>query len=1205
MNTVEDEYLRAIQKIPGGTPGEKFKWLGRLNLDQQKACGDLDQLPRELASLVRVDRAVRRKIREDITWALKSDDQDLVNRAFQATWFFDGSHKDEIDAAYFREHLFPYVSLQTRIRIVKTLALMLTGKDPTFAYEMFTAVKAIYGLKQSLPLIVACDEDFVYQTIVENRIELSCKYAKTIFHLNPDLLVRYLRLSKPYKDNEDAKSRFKINIKKYEAFLPLLIKKRLEAFAELYEMHKENRPHVLLSNKNTEVFLKNGMKYLMREPLLYIDILSLKKISPTVIDNMFPNMLPTDVTKYKVKDLLPYLLHYPEDKKLDLLCRTYKDKYGIEFFNEDQNVTLDIMPLLSVEERIKQVKRKTSQDKIMEITKNPMDYKTAWHCYLPTEKSIPIIKNGIHTATDQHDRVGFLWQMLYTCKINKDDDALCNVLEYFQERHKNEQYYVFEQIMKVLLDIYDAVHLGEKIWFNLNNIIKLSYVKHSNVPEKMLEAMAHYRLLHGMSIEEPVEILLELKNQKLGVYFYEFNSFNKYPMYERCWIENCVNVFHKKYKLSNWQENKKKFVYQLIKFMYNFNDRNEKSSTVKHITIKDYPWLMDTVKQIMWDLTDKFYYYDYLKDILYKHEREFHDSLFPSSAENSIDFTSGAAFNMLKRDPQCILNNWEKYLTTCKQFYHCKNVQRFLRVMRWYEDIPIKFVQICLGDIRNDKMNMSDKASSLAILAILLHGETLTRVMDSFIPHEKTLTEQKSEYEFIHKLPFSMRLSNPPVPLDLVARMCQGDYLSIALMSMTNLCRRIVLPKVMLFAQKLAGQNVSVRKHGIRMICMVASIHELADFMLPAWENENHHSIRGVLLLKANEIFREEPCAATWSMISTFITTMTLKDDMWLSDLTGNLKIPYDYVGKYVQLIFEMLDSLETKGLSSLVINTHIVNVLNYIILSQCDDKLPEELNEKILRKYLFHTNDKILSKAVEFMVELYLKSEEKYVSRIIVFTDVFTEKVKSGWDQPHPQNHHFYPVNSVVHRLVRDFVKSNSNSYKKIRPQIISNMLAIFSSVLTPHMDANSYLLLVYRKELENNYTPMKYGLQLGQKMPELVELFSPLSISFIADVLNFCLTSCFKFHGFEKEHATLDVIKGLIEADNVESYFIAANIFTHMNTCSIPEYDQLFQKLRKVDHPGVKTILCDAINKKTCDFVSNSLKKRETEDYPDYSSD
>ncbi|XP_050462107.1 uncharacterized protein LOC126857060 isoform X2 [Cataglyphis hispanica] len=127
-------YLRAIQAVPGNTASQKLCWIEKLT--SYRASGDPEQLPQELLPILRTEIAVNEKKYEDITTALKSEDWTIVNRAFKAAWFFDGSHKNIVNAEYFCEHVFPYVSMNTRGRIVITLANRLT--DPELAQQLFT-----------------------------------------------------------------------------------------------------------------------------------------------------------------------------------------------------------------------------------------------------------------------------------------------------------------------------------------------------------------------------------------------------------------------------------------------------------------------------------------------------------------------------------------------------------------------------------------------------------------------------------------------------------------------------------------------------------------------------------------------------------------------------------------------------------------------------------------------------------------------------------------------------------------------------------------------------------------------------------------------------------------------------------------------------------------------------------------------------------
>lgn len=1193
-------YLEAIQKIPGGTAKEKFQWLGNVMLDRkQRNYFELEEFPPELKPLLRVNRAVKKRIYEDVTWALKSEDRDLVNRALRATWYFDGSHKDVVDAAHFREHIFQHVCLNTRTRIVKRLAVTLAGRDSAFAREMFVLVDFMFGLCQAMPLIVACDEDFIYRTIVERRIKLPYKYAKLIFRRNPDVIVRYLKLSKPCGDDESSMSGLRIDIRNYESLLPKLVKKRLEDFVELYEMHEKDPPKVRLSNTCAEAFLNNGMKYLKRKPLLYIDIVPLHKFNASHIEDILPNLLPDDVFSYNIYEMLSYLKHYPEDKKIELLRKTYKDKYGAELFEAISEIPPELMRLLPVEERVRyariQIEREKSQNA---RPPNKMEYENFWNCYLTTEESIPAIKKEIDKTSSQEERVGLIWRLIYTCKVNKDDDALYDVMMYFRDRHKNELLWVFDHFMNQIERLYNISHLNEKLSSVLYDIIRLSYVKHTYVSDDIIIAMIHNRLLHDKSITESIEMLLQIRNKK--PYFVSSLSFEMdNPRYEKRFLENCVDMLVKFYLSvfgpGDWTYGIKNFLLELVLAMYKFNDRLSKHVSwrdygdVTQMTVRDYPKLKRALILIIENAEREHFYYDVycdnVKNVLRKYEYILYFRLFKTTVEDMV--RSGEAMTTLRENSYSILINWENYLEVCKKNYRRKHVQRFVRATRWYADLPIRFMNKCMRDLKNDPQPNN---SCLAILAMLIHGGMLMQLIDPLIPRETTVDtneqDAKEKYKFVKGLPSVMILSNPPVSLYLVGRLCEGDYLSIGLMALTNVSSRSSLMQVLAFAWDLMSKRISVRKHGIRLMYLVAPMYELTNFLLSMWQSEDHHSIRGVLLKKAKTLFQKEPCAITWSVLSIYITTLILKDEQWLSELTSNLKIPDEHVGKYIQLVFDAMDALVAKGMDVTKTNTHIVNLLNYISPSICDF-LPDDLNKKLIQKYLFHTDDEISRAAIHFTAHSYLvANKKKYAKRFSTFNTIFTSEVSKGWDQPHPKKRHFYPVNHTVYQFVDDLVNRRTTEPDLSFRTVVTDMKKMFLSCLTPYMDAKSYLLLIYAKELDNEDSFDKYGLLIGQQLPSLVEVFSSRFIGFMAETFEYFLQCC-NFGDLKFDDVKESVLEGLIDADNLESYFMVATILTRMTTNRTTKINGIIDRLQQIDDPSVTSLLCDFINKTSYDSV------------------
>lgn len=1167
---LETSYLRAIQKVPGDTAGEKWKWIGRFASGQSS--GDLEQLPAELLPILRVQTAVREKRHEDITTALKCEDSMIVNRALKAFWFFDGSHKQIIDVAYFCERLFPHVSVNVRTRIVFTLANQLfKTKDSIFAQQMFTAVSFIYDIETAYPLLVACDETFAYKTIVEKQLVLPIEIANKIFRKNPDLLVRFLKLLKPRKSNATERTPFAIGIDKYKSFLPQLIKRRLDAFVELCEIHETDPPNIILSNTRAEIFLKKAQQHLIKKPLLYIRILPLKKINENLLESIFPNLLPAEMSSFNTDTVLDYLKHYPRNKKYNLLCKSYENKYCAALLDEARNVTSDLLQLLSTEERIKQARIKIEKE-ILENSHHEytMNYKTAWICYLSVNEAIPILKEKINKTPSESDRVALILQMIYVCKINEDDDELSNTLTYCLNRHKNENSWLLERMFSELLQIYDVPHLSEKQISLILSIVRLFYVKYTFVSEEILAAIVHFKLIHDMPIEELINMYLEDDR-----WYKNLNILTEYPQYERQCLITFADVIRK--KSFKDLDNKKNIFCRFIAAIYNFNDRCKKSRIkIEEMTIRDYPWLMDTIREVIRSKDECWT----VKDILEKNESELYRSWFP---ENIANVSSGEALALLNRDVQSILNNWEKYLTACMDKYHLKCVQRFVKATRWHKDLPIAFADRCLNYIY-DK-NMDKISSSIVILAILLHGDVVTKLIDPLIPTETTVDTShpnaKDNYSIVQNLPLSMRLANPPVPLDLIVRLCKGDYLSIALMILTNVGKRTSLPKVISIAQKLMSMRVSTRKHGIRLMRLVASTRQLTDFLQKTWTTENHHSVRQVLFEAFQNIFLVKPNPETWSLYRQAMSTLTLDDENLFSDMYLFSEIPNEYVARYLELWLKTIDDFEGMGLDVQKIHKYIANYL-FTLTTSVFNLLSEEFVENILRRFLFHIDEHVSEATKCFTISYILLEDKKCATRIKIFANVFHNTLTTRWNVPHPKNLRFYPVNEAVFLFMSDFVINyveKSCFDKSIDPEIIDNMQAIFLSALSPRQDARSYLLLVYAKKLQESIsTKTSLGLRLGQQLQELINIFSSLLIPFMAEVLIYFLDRVSRLRS-DLIEIKFNVIEGLVEAGNTNSCFIAVILLpSTIQTKHVARYDRLIEKFREMEEPVV-TLLYDCL--------------------------
>ncbi|XP_076291100.1 uncharacterized protein LOC143214234 [Lasioglossum baleicum] len=1178
---IQTPYLDAIQLIPGETIGEKYKWIAKLIKDRISECNSLEEIvedqkvPRLLAPLIQVHAAQLLNKRDPknqdnykaIAEALKSDNVEVVTKALQVKSFFDGSNKMFTNVDYFLNELFPLVSLNTRTRIIKNLSIRL--KETALAEEFFTAIAATYGLDQALPLLPACSEGFMFDTVVNKRIVLSRKLVKTIFRKYPDFVVRYLRLSKPSNDRSD-RNLHKVDINCMGDFLAALIKKRLSSFVELFEMHEDVPLTLKLSRKRAVCFLKNGKDHLLKKPKLFINLVPLQMISVSRMEVMFPKLFPEKLANFGTDTMLDYLAHYPEEKKADLLIKSYRDVYGKNILDESSSVTASLMWLLPVEERIRQARIKIERESDT-MKYGIEDYRHIWRCYLPTKETIPKIKEEIAKSPELETRAALVSQMICNCRVNCDDQALLEVLTYVRDRHKNESSLFLLKVLEDLMELYNLPRLNKDVWAVLMDIILRAHVKNeltasSYTSIKIVEAAIHFRIINEQPIDKEIDILVDLKCQKSE----NWNILKKYPEHERRCLEACIAIVSQRFSSdpNACEEDRDGILHDLTRSIYAFNATHSKNTRVEPMSIKNYPWLLKEIERIIQTNAEANYYIiESLKSILRKNERDLAERLFGKEALEDREL-----FSLLKRNPKVVLSMWKECLNAFQNNFGKRSARTFMRTARWYNEIPVKFLQQSLADLRSKKDGVC-----LQTIALLVHGETLVKILEPLMPTDQMLDihheQAKDNYRLTLHTISCTKSSNPPIPFSLLCRYCEGDYLPLALIAMVNLCRRSLLSYVLSFARTLATQRVSVRKHGVRMMHLVASRDQLHRFLLSEWKTEEHYSIRDVLFSTARKLFSEEPGPTTWSLISQMISALNENNASAISDAIRMIPSVSDmYVADFVKLVLGAVDKLpESEGW----VRTSLISAISPSVCNL----LPEELNEQILRRFLLVQSMTCASVASSFAQNSYLMAAgDKFEARMNTFTEVFVEAVRTRWNMPHPKKPHFRTANYGL-RLFTDLLVFNLTGSGQLR--VLDGILNAFLKALTPQMDPTTYLLLVFRREQVAANTPKDFGLNLGRKLQELMRIFSPLFIGFMTNILNNLLSKR-EFAQHDRDYSRLSVIEGLVEIGTVEATLIAVGLMTPVvEKQYVHRYDDLMSKFLEHNHPAVKSIACDNVNK------------------------
>ncbi|XP_015514248.2 uncharacterized protein LOC107220250 [Neodiprion lecontei] len=1190
-------YLKAIQAIAGCTSGEKQR---TINTTARKMAGYEDcesssedpgvsdpDFPKPLKPLVEVEVAKLLRSYEGIINALKSDDIVVVARVIRATWFFEGSNSKVINAAYFTTKVFPHISLYARLKTIKNLGIHL--KNTAVAAEFFSAVAEQYGISQAVPLLGACKEKFAWKMITEKNIVLPYKAVERFYRKHPDLVIKYLKLS--YPTDKTTRVFHKINIQDYKNFLPEIANKHLDDFIEIYNTH-ELLLNVKLGKKASRKFIRKRLKLLVEQPNRYLRLLPLKIVSQKLSDddfaNMFKNTFPPEIEDFRYSDVSSVLEYYePEENKATLILNTFKTVYGKDLLTCKSLITCDLLKILPAVDRVRLARMKLEDDTEWYLDNT----EKSWRCYLPTLEALGMIKSELAKTSDPGKRLELLYQLIYTCKANDDKPAFYGVLNYIFDKHKNDQKFVFYKCIKNFTQWFDLEKLHVQHWQVLDKYIQLVEF-HQNcftirqVPAilKVLQSALYYCVINYRPVDNYLRFLIDLKMKS---YYQDWNMFEEYPELERLFLDQMIKNIPKQYPFDSeiWNESTANIVYCLATALWNHNKRIKKSrGRMKKFSIKDYPWIFEKIKDFV--LTEK------NRDDLYSRERILllvRKNEFDLYNEWICDLPNFWTFNMkitcdmLHTQYHRVLRYWRECLNNAeKSDLRKKWLSIFIKRCQWYQTLPIFIFRKSLKRYPNP--TKSDV--SIATLALLSDGETFTEIFEPYVPSDDKIDmddpKAKSNYAMVRAITLNIQKVNPPVSLDFIGKFCVGDYLQAAIRSLVSVCHHVPIVRVMPFAKMLTERRVSVMKHGVRLMYLVAPLDEIFTYLTELWINQTHSSIRAVVFDKIFNVFCNQPDSRTWSMFTLCLKNLTATDDDEVfKRLTKLSQVPNQYINEYITTVLKTMESMEEKGKIPMVYVNLACDLISNID-SAATNILSEDYSQSLIVKHLFvfDYNSVIFNVGQRFAIDSYLLATNRYnEARFKFFGNFFREIVKEHWDKSHPKCFKFYPVNFMVSRFFSNFLNKPIDEYDV---RIFESMLQIFNSALKPYQDATTYLNLVFSIEFRRSTTSVDFGTRIAEKISTLIEIFTPEYIVPLSKQLSFFLSS----RNFNKNESTeeiiLNIIEVLVQRGQVHCTLIATHLLSDNKWKKHNDRLQaVIDDLRKSSHPGILVILHESLVK------------------------
>ncbi|KAK0080240.1 hypothetical protein PV326_008276 [Microctonus aethiopoides] len=928
-------YLQAIQNVAGSTPGEKYETLNRIAREivvLSQGQNDTIQVqlllkvPEVLVPLVKVEIAKILRQPDGIVEALTSDDTFIFHCALQAKWFFDGSIENVTDIKYFQDRIFSCISIKNRHKLIAKLSIYLAAnKKENIAEEFYLTLSDLHGVKVSEPLLLACSESFVWKTIIKRQLVLSVRIVGQLYQKYPHVIVKYLQLSKP-SDEPYQRNLHVISICHYIDFLPRLINKHVNIYADLIVANSVKKK--ILSRKCTKKFLKYGTEILIQKPDKFVPIMDLKVITSELTKEQFKLLLRNlflinksdKYLKFSFMEMYKYLEHYPSDEKVSFILSTYEEVYNESFLDQNDLIGSEVLKLLSPDDRVKVARKKLEKDPSWH---RYYQYSKSWRCYLPICESIPIIKNEINKTPLPERRTGLLEQLIYSCKVNNDEDALLKVLEYIESRHRNERGDILLDVFGTLLREFQAQNLSFHHWKILDDIMQLLHIKDQlksrcHTTEKLFIAKIHFNLINKLSITEAIKSLFDIKIDCDS----HWSILENYPEYERKCLEEFINILPSS---APKDESKIEFI---SKFLYAINKFNERISCTKNeiepIKVENYPWLSAEISQIVSDGDDNYYTVRTLRYNLKVHNLNLYHAWVKEKTEIEVDLSSVEKFNKWMKNPDKIKIHWEKFLSECESITYHKYARRFIKKCRWYQDLPIKFAEKCFKDLTENK-----DTQALIVLALLYDGPAFERIINPYLPTSSVIDvaseSAEKNYSIMKSIPRALSFVNPPVSLDVTLKYCRKNIIHMAGNWIQLLALQTPVDKLIPITIKLMDQPVSISKHFIRIFIKIANINELHSVLMNLPRTEKHLTIRTLVFNKIFDLFVTNPSHITWLLLNEYIDRLTADDKEKLSTICHLHRIPNEY-------IWDIPDPLDPNVYpANYMVDTSMIGILWYI----------------------------------------------------------------------------------------------------------------------------------------------------------------------------------------------------------------------------------------------------------------------------------
>lgn len=1071
MDPIE-QFVQSFYSIEGVTLGERSKNVNllvrnftkiNLNNEDLKRMNTLLQARNILEETFKLDVFLQLRYVAFLLSIFEGEKLNLIGRLVKSKWLFQEEFCS-INSDFLID-LFKRVSPITRGKIINKLAAL---KNETVAEDFYVTIKSHYGFKAASKLLPACSVTFIRSLLENQCIEFSDKQLLRI--IKKDLQFA------PIYFNKIKKNMIHVELGDYLRSLHYVASIDLIIFAEFIEKY---RIRMKLNARLTAKIYEIKKDKVIANPTFYLSIMHFKTLIHLLKDdynefykNSFPKSIeefrhtigePSTVRYNQYTRTYTLINHLSRDEQYKMLVNTFREVYKVDIFDYPDFIKNHFIEMMPIDVRVKWAKEKMKDDK--------------WMCYLEIKHSIPKIKEKINLSSDRYARAKCTLYLIETCRINKDKDALLEVLKYYFERHRNEEGDLRAQFVREISSSFKLENLPQTHWTELMKLLQLFVIKEDYHFETRFFIGRYLLYLFKTNQINDDAILKYLKEA--------FKNKNiqmprDYPSkYTKLLLLSLPEIILNNYEGDELFDITLAFISEI--FSWNQDNPWDK------INPYDFPKIMDVMlcKEIE-KREDNRRYKSTVSSLIDFKSNEPQNPIFLNIFWSSIEEHSYNYRNVfediLKYKPLLILENNAKFST----FLYFGD--SFITKLKYYAHLglPQLFKEMYVAKLTSDS-----KSGAIKNLVHLMPTQEYINLMSDYYVKESKIDveEEKSIYKlqsyFIESLKYADELS---LTLPIVEQFCVGDYLKMSLDTLYRVIDYTPMPKTEHFLKSLFYRAVSVRKHAIFLTSNTRDERTVYDMIKTLAPKEKNPSLLKFLFKRTFKYFCVNPSEQFFELLRLNSQYINKKDEEAYNYFKEYSNVPSDYLPRFIVLGWNCMSVSEVENVrnekNSLLHNIN-VNVIK---------RLPDTFCRKIIKSYLFSDERFILP---TFSCNYILAGENDDNLRFVC--DVLKDFMKSDQTKKHDK------MQTILEHFCSKFRENNLIDYLNK----FANIWYEFVEVVDAY---GQHLMLqfniLYLNAVDDDYECKirKFAENVCKFFDENLEKYGCMIINVFADVLESC---------------------------------------------------------------------------------------------------